>query len=290
MSLFSFFSKYIVPKKAKESLPGAHPLRYCVQRREAPQCTRLEGSLTVEAAVIIPLFATFFSFLLFYFRIMNVQLVVQEALEEIGRGLSVLSVKELEEPDEEIDYLVLAKGRLYFALKEEEVILRYVKGGALGVSLLMSDFEQDSILLRANYVMRFPITFFGNQDFWMSQAAYYRKWTGWKGIEDESVLDGLVYITKYGEVYHVRRSCPYLALTIRKIMWKQLETERNKGGERYRECELCCDKTDFMDHVYITDYGDKYHYTITCGGLKRIIYQKRFSEVGGMPACGKCAK
>jgi len=290
VSLFSCFCKDINLKKVKESLPGAQTFWHCVQKRETPQCACLLGSITVEATVIIPLFAGFFSFLLFFFQIMSVQLVIQSTLEETARGLAVLAVNELEKTEEELDYLLLAKGLLSLKLSEEEEILQLVRGGISGVSLLMSEFEQDEILLRADYGMRFPIGFFGIRDFWISQNAYCRKWTGWNGIKEKDEQMELVYITEYGEVYHVKRSCPYLALTIREVLWNRLDKEKNKNGESYLACELCCDENNFRRIVYVTDYGDKYHNKMTCSGLKRTIYQKRFSEVGGMPACGKCAK
>ena len=67
---------------------------------ETPQCICLKGSLTVEASVILPLLACFFSFLLFFFRILQVQLTVQEALEDTGRVLAVISECELSESEE----------------------------------------------------------------------------------------------------------------------------------------------------------------------------------------------
>lgn len=289
VSLFSCFYKYNNRKKIKESLPGAQIFWHCVQKRETPQCTCLLGSLTVEAAVIIPLFAAFFSFLLFYFQVMNVQLAVQGALEESARELAILSVKELEGPEEEIHYLPIANGLVAFKLSEKGV-LHYVRGGIAGVSLFQSDFGQDEICLRADYVMCFPIKIFGNRDFLVSQSAYYRKWNGLSGRAVKSESDELVYMTEHGEVYHVKRSCPYLALSIRKILRGQLEKERNESGEKYEACEVCCKKDNFGSAVYVTDYGDRYHDTMTCSGLKRTIYQKRLSEVGGVPSCRKCAK
>jgi len=290
VSLLACFCKYINRKKTMESLPGAQAFWHCMQKREAPLYIRREGSLTVEAAVILPLFAAFFSYLLFFFQIMNVQLVVQGALEETAKKIAVLSVKELEEPGKETDYLLMAKGLLCLKLNEEAEILGFVRGGIPGVSLMNSDFGKDGICLQADYVIRFPIELFEGQNFQISQSAYYRKWNGCNGTKIKNEVDELVYITEYGKVYHVKRSCPYLTLSIRKVLRMQLDNERNKSGERYEECEVCCEKNNYTSVVYVTDYGDKYHDTMTCSGLKRTIYQKRISDVGGMHACGKCVK
>lgn len=292
MSLFDYFYS-IFYYKIKETLPGALKRLCCsrfVHKREAPHCTWSKGSLTIEAAVILPLFACFFAFLLFYFRIMEVQLIVQDALEDTGRSLAILSVKELEEPTVEMSYLTTAKGVLLLKLKEEPLIEQYVSGGALGVSLMTSEFDGDYILLNANYVMRFPIKLFGNQDFLICQKTQFRKWNGWHGVTECDGLIELVYVTEYGEVYHMRRSCAYLDLSIQKISYAELAGKRNYNGESYRVCELCGGEGTTFASIYITNYGECYHNTITCSGLKRTVYQKLLSEVGGMPACTKCSK
>ena len=292
VSLFKYLNKKLFDK-LKETLPGADRLVYCSRnflRREAPHYTCKKGSLTIEASVILPLCACFFSFLLFYFRIMEVQLVVQNALEETGRSLAVMAAKELEDSDEKPDYLILAKGLLLLKLEDDALIRQYVSGGALGVSLLTSEFDGEEVLLKANYVMRFPVRLFGIQDFLVCQSARYRKWNGWRGSVETGNIAELVYVTEYGEVYHMRRSCAYLDLSVQEISYAELEGKRNRNGEIYDVCERCRNESDTTGVVYITNYGESYHYVITCSGLKRTIFQKQFAEVGGLPACSKCSK
>lgn len=292
VSLFNCFSTYIIYYKIRKPLPGVLKSLYslcCFSKRETPHCACRKGSMTIEAAIVLPLFVGFFAFILFYFRIMQVQLTVQGALEETGRNLALLAVKELEEPVENIGYEVIAKGMLSLKLKDDRFIEQYVSGGATGVMLAMSEFEGDYIELNANYIMKFPIKFWGKRDFLICQRTQFRKWNGWHGVLINPEIAELVYVTEYGEVYHMRRSCTYLNLSIQKILREELEIRRNYSGERYEICELCGDESDSAV-VYITNYGECYHNTITCSGLKRIIYQKLLSEVGGMPACTKCSK
>ena len=92
VSLFKYLNEYVFDK-IKETLPGANKLVYRSRnflRRETPHYTCKKGSITVEASIVLPLFACFFSFLLFYFRIMEVQLIVQNALEETGSSLAIM--------------------------------------------------------------------------------------------------------------------------------------------------------------------------------------------------------
>ena len=292
VSLFKNLNKY-VSDKIMETLPGAKMLVRCSRKflkREAPHYTCRKGSLTVEASVILPFLTCFFCFLLFYFRVMQVQLSVQNALEETGRSLALVAVKELEEPLGENWYMALAKGMLLLRLENNTLIRECVSGGALGVSLLTSEFEGDDIILNANYVMRFPIRLFGIHDFWVCQNTCYRKWNGWRKIAENEKNEIWVYVTEHGRVYHLQSSCPYLDLSIREISYGALESERNLNGETYDGCEMCVDEGNGTTRVYITDYGGSYHYVITCSGLKRTIYRRELIEVGGLPACSKCSK
>ena len=59
-----------------------------------------------------------------------------------------------------------------------------------------------------------------------------------------------------------------------------LEDLRNESGGKYYPCELCGKKVSGMG-VYITNYGSKYHTSMSCGGLKRKIYAVPISETAG---------
>ena len=292
MSLFYKCIAFFYNNKTRKSFPGVLSLSLCPFRKnqkETPQCTRQKGSITVEASIIIPLYICFFVTILFFFRIMQVQIVVQGELEEVGRKLSVVSMKEVESEILEMEYLGLAKGLLYLELKEEVLIEKYVMGGAIGVNLLASEFDEDYISLNANYLVRFPLKLLGGMDVLIFQNTRFRKWNGWSGADAEVGSEDWVYVTEYGEVYHIRRSCPYLKLTIRNVFATELNTMKNVNGECYDKCERCgAGENRFM--VYITDYGNRYHYSLECSGLKRTIYYKKRSEVGEMEACSKCWK
>ena len=267
-----------------------------LKKWETPQYIRKKASLTVEAAVILPLVAGFLVFFLFYFRIMQIQLSVQEALEESGRRLAALSMEENREDSEgELPYLALAKGTILGRLGNDTNVERYVTGGVLGISLLGSEWENDDIILKARYVVKLPIAFFGKKDYWICQRTKIRKWTGWHALDAEKDAERNVYVTKYGEAYHMRKSCPYLELSIQKVMVTAVYGLRNLNGERYECCEYCGNDTygggtGRDEAVYVTQYGECYHFKMDCSGLKRTIYRKKLSEVEDMRACVKCWK
>lgn len=263
----------------------------------APSFTCRKGSFTVEAALLLPVLACFFSLILFFFQIMQIQLSVQSALEKTGRNLALMAVWEKEDMEienedtvETASYLALAKASMCLELQKDNNIKRFVKGGAMGISLLSSEMGGDYIFLNANYQVKFPLDILGKQSFLVTQKACFRKWTGWHVIDTMNQKDIVVYLTMYGEVYHMRKSCPYLVLSIQKVKKLYVPILRNKDGARYKECLTCKNENGKSTVVYITEYGEKYHYSMECRGLKRTIYQKTLSEVEGMDSCSKCWK
>lgn len=251
-----------------------------------PQCTCKKGSLTIEAAVIMPFLACFFALLLFFFRVMQVQLVVQDSLYETARTLALYAGAE--EEISNAKYLALAKGGVAVSLSENENINQYVSGKVLGISLLESEFEGDEIFLKANYRMEFPISLLGKRSVYLHQQVCCRKWTGFRGSVDASEEAGYVYITETGTAYHKTKACPYLDLSIRAVDIDEVLMLRNESGQKYRECNDCADKNAGNKTVYITSYGECYHFSISCSGLKRTIYKIKLEDVGGRSKCRKC--
>ena len=98
--------------------------------------------------------------------------------------------------------------------------------------------------------------------------------------------DEWVYITPYGTVYHRDRACRYLDLNIRAVSRQSLLTLRNADRKIYRPCESC--GLSGNRTVYVTDYGERYHNSLSCSGLKRTIYMIKLSQTGGKKACSKC--
>ena len=292
VSLIDKDAKEIKKYKVIESLPEGMAMVV-----GTPSFACKKASFTVEAAVLLPVLACFFSFILFFFQIMYLQLTVQNVLEKTGRNLSILAIKENENVDYEredetdtVGYLALAKTSIFMELQKEEIVNRYVSGGALGISLLTSKMDGDYIVLNANYKVNFPVKILGKQSFWINQKTCFRKWTGWHAIDLEKEKDILVYLTTYGEVYHMRKSCPYLILSIQKVKRLYVPILRNADGSKYKECSRCREEGEMDEFVYITNYGERYHYKMDCSSLKRTIYQKSLSEVEGMGACTKCWK
>lgn len=285
MSLYEV--KILLKNIGKKSLPkrflfiARFKLRNILPGKEMPRCTR-QASFTVEAAVILPLLAGFFVSILFFFRVMQVQMEVQKALEYTARELAVC----LEE--ESVYDGILAKTLFVKNMGGWDEALHYIEGGCVGISLAKSDFGGDEVCLRAEYRLRLPVSFFRKKTLVIAQSAVTRKWVGWKEDGESSEEDTWVYIAETGTVYHRNRFCTHLNLSVRMVSGDDVGSLRNENGGIYRRCYKCADGAVVGEMVYITDEGDCYHTDTDCSGLKRTVRRVRLSEVAGRRCCDRC--
>ena len=158
----------------------------------------------------------------------------------------------------------------------------------MGISFLQSDLSGDYVELKATYHMKFPIRLIGNVRYQVAQGVVCRKWTGYHLGQDDQVQDDWLYYTQYGTVYHTSRNCSYLDLSIQGIPGGTRNTARNAGGGKYHACPYCGNQNAAGGMVYITNYGDCYHTSLACSGLKRTIYMIRRSKATDKHMCSKC--
>lgn len=116
-----------------------------------------------------------------------------------------------------------------------------------------------------------------------------KPWTGYdvKSGKTRKEEDTIVYMTQYGTVYHKDRSCSHLSLSIQGIELSKVKEIKNESGKNYSPCEYC-GENGFVTLVFITGYGNRYHTSISCRGLKRYIRSIPLSQVGDVAPCKKC--
>lgn len=265
-------------------------------RRGASQCICVIGSITVETAVVLPFFVSFMVFLMFFFRIIQVQTAVAQALTYAGRSMAAESSFQTEQKaawnqkevtSEPMAVTLLGSSALFYKeLKKQRCPTNYIQGGALGINLLQSELSGDYIELKATYRMRLPIGLLGPIRYQIVQEVKCRKWTGYHPNHEGEEDDGWLYYTEYGTVYHTSRECSYLDLSIHGVPKANVSTKRNESGGIYYQCSSCGDVSSGM--VYITNYGDRYHSSLACSGLKRTIYMIRRSKATDKRMCKKC--
>lgn len=108
--------------------------------------------------------------------------------------------------------------------------------------------------------------------------------------EEEGEAKQMVWVTENGSVYHTDSSCSHINLSIQVSSPGALAWKRNQDGEKYKECEQCVGNGAAGAEVYYTKYGNRYHNSLSCKGLKRKVKFVALEQTDGLPQCSKCAK
>ena len=258
--------------------------RICTQTNtkeslETSLCACTRASLTVEASIIVPLMVGFLAIILFFFRFIQVQVAVEEALIYTGRKVAVESCMM---SSEEVLYLS-AEAIFREAISENEIINRYIKNKSNGIQLLKSEFADNEIWLRAEYEIKLPVAFFSIDSVELSSENCFQKWIG---NRDEFYDGDWVYITQNGTVYHSKKDCRALDISVKRASASKIENYRGENGQKYYACDRC--KEEGVNWVYYTDYGTLFHAKIDCSSLKRTIEKIRKDEVGNRRICVFC--
>ncbi len=258
------------------------------------------GSVTVEAALVLPLFI-FFSFMLFsVFDMISTYCRFQSALTETAAEAAVLLyAKEDSMPDKEESFLLVE------TFIREEITRKTAKtlGGsvvewdALGLHLFRSDMADESgnVRLILTYVVKPWFSIGGVGRMTMANHVTVHAWTGYEKPEEKEESDEeeqMVYVTKTGNAYHLYRDCTYLCSDVQPVFGEDIATQRSEDGSKYYPCEKCSKNVKAKDGevYYITPWGNRYHADSSCNALFKSVEAIPISEVGSRHLCTKCAK
>lgn len=165
---------------------------------------------------------------------------------------------------------------------KEAAAYAYITEGVFGSN-------EENIRLQKNRIMESPFTILAAPSCRLYTQCVVKPWTGYdvtKG-KNRAEEDSIVYMTEYGTVYHKNRACTHLALSIQAVASGIVNNKRNESGEYYDPCEYC-GENGLVTVVFITSYGNKYHTTAKCRGLKRSVRSMPLSEAEGVNPCQKC--
>ncbi len=250
----------------------------------------LRASMTVEAALVLPLFVFFFVNLSCVIELIRLHANVAFNLREIGDRLCLYGYV-LSEGDAPSDALLsenglggivlsqtFVKSELVSHLGEDYLEHAPLAKGAQSLNLLESEIpkQSDYIEINVTYEAAPFWQLAGFRSFRMANRYYGHIWNGYalSGNGETSVI---VYVAENGEVYHADSDCTHLQLSISEIAAAAVAAQSNVWGEKYGACQLCC-KGATTDKVYITEQGNCYHSSRDCSGLKRTVYSINLEE------------
>lgn len=245
----------------------------------------IPASATVEGALVIPVILYAVAAVMFLLQLISIRMHVNDALYNALRKFNTYSYTSQ-----------VMTGEIYkstfFAIFVDEIGSDYAKkhyiaGGNTGWNFYGSDIADDNstVKISLKYTVKNPFNILGKRQITIYEKRITDIWLGEEkdGFElnnnDESEY---VYITQYGEVYHIEKMCSYLVRNIKAASLAEITDLRNASGGKYYPCSLCKGASKI---VYYTDYGDKYHASDSCYALQRTILKVKKEKIKGMECC-----
>ena len=256
-----------------------------------PGRTFFPASLTVEAAIELPIFFVLCAILLQFAAVYRTAAQFSDRLASTAQEMALCAYKE-----EYDDANAIIRG----ALSDAWAYSRVVSGtqdreAVTNASLLGSSYlkEDDLIRLLLSYqakpkfsLVRIPWTFF-------VQKAVVRGWTGRLGSaggggKDSDTAGKKVLVTDTGTVYHTDPNCSHLKVTVLPVTRQQLKKARNKSRHKYKSCPHC--GRSGGDRLYVDPYGECWHTSLNCPSLKRSVNTVPLEECSHLHECADCRK
>ena len=263
------------------------------------------ASMTVEAAMVLPLFLFFFINLMSSIEMIRLHGNLQLAIWDVGNRMSVyghvlwqeeaaeLSAVEAEDSwwQETLGIVwsyTYVKSQIKDYLGEEYLESSPLINGVNGLQFWEGNVMEgeDCFEIVASYGVSPFSSIAGIRPFGMANRYYAHVWNGYDVTR--AALEELVYVAENATVYHLDRSCTHLQLSIRQVTLHQAQNAENSQGATYRECEKCAGNRG--EYVYITEEGDCFHWKRDCAGLKRSIACLPISEIPELRRCRRCAQ
>lgn len=278
-----------------------------------------KGSLTIEAAIVMPVMLLGMITLIYFILIINFQNLLNqnlintaqdisrysytaERIEKILKNNTISDGEKIDISHKLSDLSVsesLIKGGLTgtYALNKvlDDNIKKMAKNLGIdneqtGLSMMKSNLsEQENVDLVISYTVKIPMI--SNSIYKMSfiNRCYFRNYIG-ESIDVKSKSQAkTVYITQNGSVYHINKNCTHIDLSVFSVSFSSIPSLRNKGGSKYKRCEKCVKyEMKGTESVIVTTNGDKYHIDNNCSGITRNIISLDINQIGNRKLCKRC--
>lgn len=253
--------------------------------RERASALGSKASVTVEAALIIPLFLFAVLSMVYLLEIQSIRTSIRIAVQSAAKTAAADAVT-----IPAVNVIKL-KRDIVNNIGSDRIERSILAGGSTAICCTRSYMSMVSgeIQISVEYSVRLPFPRFTNLTAKFREDMKVKGWTGYTKRKGSEEGEEIVYITNTALVYHEDYQCTYLQLKIRFVPYADIESIRNEDGGKYKKCDKCV-HGDTMAGVYITSSGGKYHNSLSCSGLKRTIRAVKKSEVGGRGGCSRCSK
>lgn len=269
---------------------------------------KVRAGMTVEASIVLPLFLFFFLNLGCAIEMIRLHGNLQLALWQVGSKMAVYGyvLDSGEMPENSEGWWGDLAGAVISATYVKGQMVDSAGAGYLNESPLTdgtgslqlweseifgSDDEMDIVV---TYSVSPWARLAGFRSFRLANRYYAHIWNGYglSGSEETEETVQTVYVTENGTVYHVSLECTHLNLSVRRVPAREIDDMRNQGGGRYYPCSRCTTGALVPITFYITEEGDRYHYSADCSGLKRTTSSMTLEQAldAGYRPCSRCGR
>lgn len=275
----------------KRNAPSLRQQNKCIMRIFVFTPFQLKGSMVIEGSLSASLFLLFLFSVIYAFQMISVQSNMDAALHQAGNEI-VFREESYYEDNRGPEVTVYIKNKIGMFLGEDYVESSCIKNGIEGLDFTGSEIRavDDIVYLSVSYHLKPLVTWLLPGALPVNSFYYSRAWTGYDVCRGKNSSDSeeVVYVTETGSVYHIDYYCNYLHPSVQNVEQSDLPDLRNSNGSIFYLCESCGKNN--MEIYYITQYGNRYHSSLNCNGLKRTIYVVGFDKAvkNGKRACNKC--
>lgn len=268
-----------------------------------------KASLTVEAAMVLPLFLFSMVILMTPMKLMDEARRIQFSLDRAGQEISQYAyiMYQLGQGENKEGYETPELAGELAGILEKEGVLIYVRhkmDKQINLSRLKSvSFRRSSILadgetidLIMDYRMKLPFSVFGLDSVPMTARSFRRAWIGMEGKakngegKDGNQEDELVYVGRDSTRYHKSSTCHYLYNNISQVSLEEVTAMRNSSGAKYKPCSRCGRYANTGGSVYIMPGGEHYHSDRDCSSITAYVQAVPLSQVSYLGPCTYCSK
>lgn len=266
-----------------------------------------QGSITLEAAVALPLFMLAMLSIIYIMNIIYLQTSIQIAMEETARDISKTAyiTSEFYAHTTDDDYSIIENigARAITIPYIKDIFLEgdmrnllnqsYVAGGADGISFDFTsiDMENSTIDIVASYTISIPFLPDNLISLKLSNHCYMRIYMGKDMKKEQQEAFIYVYYTVNGSVLHTNKYCQYLLNYSEALRY-------NSAAKLYSPdiCLLCSSNITIEDLreenpvVYLTSNHEVFHLNLDCQAFTKDVFRQKRTSLENEDICQQCLK
>lgn len=256
------------------------------------------GSLSLEAAMCLPLFLFFSICFMMPMVMMDRQRQIQGVIEGVGEEISCLAYAEYWNNASEGQMADVRRDP--FATLEKSYVTARILSQIDPNWIQQVSFQgteigaNDMVHIEMSYKMKLPFPVFGLKNISVKQVCSRRMWIGSEGGrcggrqgDEGSQNEEIVYIGKNSARYHRQRTCHYLYNDLETVEADSVKEMRNWMGGRYSPCKRCGSGSSGKT-VYVMPCGNSYHTRKDCSAIIAYVQAVPLSEAEHLGSCSYC--